>query len=251
MLLWKKDYFPAKFTLCASVPPVHVFSCVYLCVRVHRFGSKTDALNGEKRRTQRKGRADLLTTPTRPPAAASPWTRRRLHEGSTSGRRRRRGNRRGSCSSPRINSSQVTASTHPAVRRATAGSPSSLTASSSLLTLLFTLNCQHRRVREDTKLNPAVTKRGTTSANYKTTKTKEPQQTRSRFRQAARTAPALEARGPPPCRNETLSAWRASSLTACLDGNLSWTSPRCLIRGHWWEKVTSCFTQLPISLWVF
>lgn len=237
-----------KFSTCAYV----YFICVFMCVHVHRFGSKTDVLNGEKRRTQRKGRGGLRTTPTRPHAVASPWTPRRSHAGSESGPRRRNGNTRGSCWSHRTNFSKVKASTHLEVQRVTAGSPSSLTASSSRQTLtgLFTLNCQQQRAQEDTKLNPAVTKQDTTSANYKTTKTKEPRENRSRFLQAARTAPVLEAPGPLPCRKEILSAWRASSLTPRLDGNLSWTSLRCPARGHWWVKVTSCFTPLPISPWV-
>lgn len=223
----------------------------HLCVC--RFGSKTGVQNGERRRTQRKGRVGPLTTPTRPRAVASPWTLRRSHAGSRSGPRRRNGNRRGSCWNLRTNFSQVTTSTHLEVQRATAGSPSSPTASSSLQAVmgLFTSNCQQQRLQEDTKLNPAVTKHDTNSANYKTTKTKEPQENRSRFLRAARTAPALEALDPLPCRNATLSAWRASSLTPRLDGNLSWTSPHCPVRGHWWVKVTSCFTPLPISPWVF
>lgn len=135
----------------------------------------------------------------------------------------------------------------------TVGSHSSLTVSSSLQTLtgVSTLNCLQQSVEEDTKQNPAVTKLDMNSANYKTAKTKELWENKSRFLRAALIAPVLEGPGPPPYRNATLSVSRASSLMPHLDGNLSWTFPLCPIKEHWWEKVTFCFTPLLINPWAF
>lgn len=45
---------------------------------VFRYGFKTEERNGEKRKTRRRVRGDLHTTPIRRPAAASQWTPRRL-----------------------------------------------------------------------------------------------------------------------------------------------------------------------------
>lgn len=87
---------------------------------VCRYGFRIAEPSGGKRRTQRKVRVDPRTTHTPPPAAGSPWTRRRSPAESWTGWRRRSGSRSGGCSSPRTGSLMGIYFT-PRGRTATAG----------------------------------------------------------------------------------------------------------------------------------
>lgn len=100
----------------------HVSSpfCFLFSNNNNRYGFRTAGPSGGKRRTQRKDRVDLHTTPTLPPAAGSPWTRRRSPGGSWRGWRRRSASRSGGCSSRRTSCSLGIYFT-PRGRTATAG----------------------------------------------------------------------------------------------------------------------------------
>lgn len=172
----------------------------------NRYGFRTAGPSGGKRRTPRKVRVDLLTTPTPPPAAGSPWTRRRSPGGSWRGWRRRSASRSGGCSSRRTSCSLGIYFT-PRGRTATAGCRTPPTATTSRGRLMTLWGDTKRKRAASSHLTPC---RARTRTKDTWTRTPDhPSWTRPATGQACaatRTEPLAR-------RNSTLLAWRASCRT--------------------------------------
>lgn len=174
-----------------------------------RYGSRTAEPSGGKRRTRRKGRVDLLTTPTRPPAAGSPWTRRRSPGGSWRGWIRRSASRSGGCSSRRT-SCWLGIYFTPRARTATAGCRTPQTVATTSRGRLMTLSGDTKRRRAASRHLTLCRARTTTKDTW-TRMLDHPNWTHRATGPAC--APTPTVAEPPACRNSALSAWRASCRT--------------------------------------